>query len=550
MKKVALLSLMLIILFRVSAQTGEDRGYSTITRESIEGKLEFLASDWMEGRATGTRGIYLASDYIASMFKLYGIQPYGDEQMVYPAREEISQGKRPESRRSYFQNISLLEYEPGKMQEFSVTTQNGPGETSTNFTFKVDFNVQTGTTPLSGKAPVFFAGYGLSEQDYDEYKKKDIKGKVVVILQGFPGHRDSTSQAFKKFGPGVSQRQRATPERNKVRLAEDLGAIAVVLVNLQADPASGWAENSPYPVKGSYYESDTKLPSYYDKRMALPGDTLRRNIPVFTVTNRAAHHILQGIDLNSLESRAAETQTPMSQDIPAKTISWNTTVESRIVKCRNVLGYIEGKNKNEFIVVGAHYDHLGKHAGWIWNGADDNASGTVGVMSLAGAFAASGEKPEKSIIFAAWTAEETGLWGSRYFVSNFPDTKKLIYNLNFDMLSRNDNKDLKGNQLTAIYTDFSPGIKDLTGKHVSDYNLDLDVIYRASGSSSGGSDHAPFAQAGIPATFFFAGMHPDYHQPSDELSKINWSKMLNIIKLGYLNIKNLANSDEYLRNKR
>lgn len=543
--------IVIILLFSASApgfaQKGREKGYASITRDLIQGQLEFLSSDWMEGRATGTPGIYLASDYIASMFRTYGIQPFGDDERYMPSREEIRQGMRPEIRKSYFQKIALLQYEPGDMQELTVVSTTGLSETAVNFAHKVDFQVQGGTIGVSGKAPVLFAGYGLTEKDYNEYNKKEVKGKVVVILSGFPGHRDSTSEAFRKFSPGLPASARFSPERNKIRKAEELGALAVVLVNPYANTAQGWSDNNPYPVKGAWYESDTRLSSYYDKRMMLPGDTLRGNIPVFTVTNRLAHQLLQGINLKEFERKAQENATPDSRDLPNQFVAWKTTVKSRMITCRNVLGYIEGNNTDEFIVIGAHYDHLGKFDGWIWNGADDNASGTVGVLSLAKAFADSGEKPEKTIIFAAWTAEESGLNGSRYFVNNFPASKKLVYNLNFDMLSRNDENDTKGNQMSMMYTDFSPKLKDLTEKNIREYNLDIDVRYRP-GSGTGGSDHAPFAQKGIPATFFFAGMHPDYHQPSDELSKINWDKMLSLIRLGYLNIWDLSENSEYLQN--
>ena len=192
---------------------------------------------------------------------------------------------------------------------------------------------------------------------------------------------------------------------------------------------------------------------------------------------------------------------------------------------------------------------MGKFDGWIWNGADDNGSGTVGVMALARAFAESGEKPEKSIIFAAWTGEEMGLHGSRYFVDKFPKNLKIAYNLNLDMLSRNADEDTKGNKMSMMYQSSVPLLKDLTEKNIRDFNLNLDVAFRPSAVLSGGSDHAPFAAVGIPATFFFAAMHPDYHQPSDELSKINWEKMLNMIRLGYLNVWELANSDTFLERK-
>jgi len=549
MKNVFFSFLLVILSVTVTAQTAREKGLSTITHASIQGQLEFLASDWMEGRATGSKGIFMASDYLASMFKVFNIEPFGDEITIMPTREEMRQGRRPETRKTYFQNIALVRYEQGDNQSLSLITQSGPGQSAVDFTHKVDFQVQTGTVSVSGNAPVFFAGYGLSEKDYDEYARKDIKGKVVVILAGYPGHKDSTSAAYRKFKPEGGPNARLSPERNKIRKDEEMGAAAVVLVNSSSNPALGWAVNDPYPVKGAWYESDTRLSSFYDKRITLPGDTLRGSIPVFMVTTRMANQIADGtgLDYAQYEKKAQETMQPASRDLPGKSLSWNSTVHSEIIKCRNVIGYIEGEKKDEFVVIGAHYDHLGKYDGWIWNGADDNGSGTVGVMSMARAFAESGKKPEKSIIFAAWTGEEMGLHGSRYFVANFPKELKIAYNLNFDMLSRNTADDTKGNQMSMMYQSWVPGLKELTEKNIREFNINLDVAFRPSAQLSGGSDHAPFAAVGIPATFFFAAMHPDYHQPSDELSKINWEKMLNMIRLGYLNIWELANSDTYLK---
>lgn len=548
MKRPFVFIVLIFFTLTLKAQTAREKGYSTITHESIQGQLEFLASDWMEGRATGSKGIFMASDYLASMFKVFNVKPFGDVVTITPTREEMRQGKRPVTQRSYFQEIALLRYEPGEQQDFSVISRSGQSESSVNFSHRVDFQVQTGTTSISGRAPVFFAGYGLSEKDYDEFAKKDIKGKAVVILSGFPGHKDTSSVAYKKFRPVAPPSVRFPADRNKIRKAEELGAVAVILINPLANPALAWAINDPYPVKGSYYEADKRLSSFYDKRITLPGDTLRGNIPTFTITTRVANLILDGtgIDIATYEKRAQETMQPASRDLTGKEIAWNSTVNSEMIKCRNVLGYIEGKKTDEFVVVGAHYDHLGKYDGWIWNGADDNGSGTVGVMTLARAFAESGEKPEKSIIFAAWTGEEMGLHGSRYFVSKFPKNQKIVYNLNFDMLSRDADDDKERNKMSMMYQSMVPRLKELTEKNIKEFNLNLDVAFRPSETLSGGSDHAPFAAAGIPATFFFAAMHPDYHQPSDELSKINWNKMLNMIRLGYLNVYDIANSDYYL----
>jgi hypothetical protein len=551
MKTTLSLLLLLAATFSVFSQTNEEKGLDAITGSAVKGQLEFLASDWTEGRGVGTKGAYLAADYIASMFKVYGIEPYGDMDAAYPSRQERMQGKRPRIFRSYYQNFGLLEYSPGEHQELSIINKTGDVETSLNFNHNTDFYVRTGTVGQTGEAPLVFVGYGFQDEDktYDDLKKMDLEGKIALVLEGFPGHKDTASTAYEKYAP-EGRYARYYLERNKTGRLAEAGVLAVVHVTPGTDPSMMWAENQVYPVKGDYYEADRKLSSYYDTRMTLPGDTLNMDIPVFMVTPRVANEIIagSGINFTEFEEMAATDMKPASQELESKYLAFKTSVNSKIVKARNVLGYIEGQKKDEFIVVGGHYDHVGKWEGWIWNGADDNASGTVGVMTIAKAFKATGQKPEKSIIFAAWTGEEKGLWGSRYFVKDaLKNDKNIVLNLNYDMIGRDTEKDTLKNQASMVYTKANSGIEALTKKNIEKYDINLDIDFSASDKPRGGSDHAPFAQEDIPVFYFMAAMHPDYHLPSDELSKINWEKMTNIIRIGFLNTWELANSDEYLK---
>jgi len=335
-------------------------------------------------------------------------------------------------------------------------------------------------------------------------------------------------------------------ERDKAENAARQGAVAVIQVRPGEDPTGEWIANPVYPYKGRFFESDT--PPSAGKRLTIPGDSLKEALPVFTVTSRVVGQLLDGtgVDIALFEKLAAEKMTPASLLLPGKFVRFRTTVDSKIIRSRNVLGCIEGEKKNEVVVVGAHYDHVGKSNGWVFNGADDNASGTVGVMSIARAVAATGKKPEKTIVFAAWSGEEKGLLGSRYFVDHLPDSVKVAVYLNYDMISRNEEGDTKGNKADMTYTEAFPGLKELTTKNIKDNNIDLNLTYTASKTPGGGSDHAPFAAVGIPIFYFMAAMHPDYHLPSDEISKINWDKTTNIIKTGFLNIWELANDDKYL----
>lgn len=553
MKKQITLFIMLLTCVAVFAQTEVKKGFDAITEETVKGQLEFLASDWTEGRAVGTKGAYIAADYIASMLQTYGIKPFGDEVMTRPSRQEMMAGVRPKISKSYYQNFSLIEYEPGEEQTFSVVSSSVGSENAVNFGYQTDFYVRTGTVGQTTQAPLVFVGYGFQnkEEGYDDLKKVNLKGKIAVVMQGFPGCKDSSSVAFRKFAP-EGRRALYMLERNKSTLLEKAGAIAIIQVDPDSDPTLSWAQNQIYPVKGSHYEADKPLGSYYNTRMAMPADSLTSNIPAFSVTPRVANEIVNGTGVNfkAFEKSVAEKMQPASQELSGKSVAFKTSVKSKIVKARNVVGYIEGEKKDEFIVVGGHYDHLGKYDGFIWNGADDNASGTVGVMTIAKAFMATGKKPEKSIVFAAWTGEEKGLYGSKYFVQQAQKKNmNVVLNLNYDMIARDPEGDSLKNMAAMTYTEANAGIEALTKKNMDNYNINLDLTYKASERPGGGSDHAPFAEVGIPIFYFMAAMHPDYHQPSDELSKINWEKMTNIIRIGFLDTWEFANSDEYLKVK-
>ena len=278
--------------------------------------------------------------------------------------------------------------------------------------------------------------------------------------------------------------------------------------------------------------------------MTRPGNSAGSSVS-FTVTNRIINEIMSGLDVNfeDLEKKIAETGKPVSMAMPGKFIKFKTTVNSRMVKVRNVLGVLPGEDTTNMIVIGGHYDHIGIRDGWIFNGADDNASGTVGVMTIAKAMAASGIKPEKTIVFCAWTAEEKGLIGSGYFVDNPWEGANVLCNLNYDMISRDARVEQQDRYPRMTYTSSFPLFKELTEKHNKEYNIDLDVVYSGSERPGGGSDHAPFARAGIPIFYFMAGMPDEYHQYNDHVELVNWEKMQKIIQLGYLNIFELANRD-------
>lgn len=536
-----LMAILAMIFSASAAQDAKQKGYNAITESAVKGQLEFLASDWTEGRLTGTRGAYMAADYIASMFKVYGLDPGGDFEFTDVSRADRMAGKRPERYRSYYQAFELVEYEPGDVQELSLITTTKRGRQSLDLAYETDFSVRTSDIAMEVEAPVVFAGYGFKDEEngYNDYKGLDVKGKIVLILNGYPGHNDTLSNAYRKIG----EQSRWSLYRSKGSLVNELGAAGIIEVYPGYDNNNRWAANIPMRYNSPDYEGDVQR-EYITTRMTLPGDKIESDPVRISLSNRALSALLDGttIDLEQFEKDVAASVKPASEELKGKTIHLKTTVKSRIIKARNVVGVIPGKDTSEIIVVGGHYDHMGKHGGYIWNGADDNASGTVGVMTIAKAFAATGEKPEKTMVFCAWSGEERGLLGSRYFADHPYNEANMALNLNYDMISRDDPDDSLGVKCSLTYTEKYGIIEELTKKHNEEYELGLEVRYRPSERPSGGSDHAPFAAKDVPVMYFMAGFHPDYHTPADHVELVNWKKMTNIIRIGFLNTWELANT--------
>ena len=220
----------------------------------------------------------------------------------------------------------------------------------------------------------------------------------------------------------------------------------------------------------------------------------------------------------------------------------------KVFKMRNVLVKIEGKRKDEIVIIGSHFDHLGLDAtlegDQIYNGADDNATGVQAVLQIARAFKATGVQPERTVIFALWDGEEEGLLGSKYFVQNFKDLDKVKGYLNFDMIGRNWNDDPKNAEHVAyFYTESTPIFGDWLKEDVEKYGLKLQPNYRPWDRPVGGSDNASFAKHDIPVMWYHTDGHVDYHMPGDEANKINWDKCVEITKASFLGMWKMANLD-------
>ncbi|HKW98775.1 MAG TPA: M28 family peptidase [Bryobacteraceae bacterium] len=512
-------------LAAATAIFGQQPGIDRIRITDLQADLTFLASDALEGRRSLDRGSEVAIQFLAAEFAKAGLKPLvGD---------------------SYLQPVPLVEYRVDP-NESGLTIERG----SSRHVEKhgVDF---FGGSPFEASAagPVAFAGYGITapEFGYDDYANLDARGKIVLVFEHEPQENDPNS-IFNGLG-----NTRYANDLVKMSIAKKHGAIGILFV---AEP-------------------NRKHPSGQERVARVPGSTLRARrlapqaladhedrLPAFSVSDAVAVELLAASGKKPGELQAAIDQTlkPVSQVLP------DTRAEMRVVLSEqrrgisyNVIGMVEGSDpalRNETIVFTAHYDHDGAFDGSIRHGADDNGSGTVGVTELARAFAASPEKPKRSLLFAIFAAEERGLLGSYYYAAH-PlrplDTTRAV--INFDMIGRNEtpSRQTEGlidiapdtsNELNLIGTINSPAYRAAV-EHENEY-VGLKLNYKwdrdAALNIFQRSDQFPFSLHDIPAVWWFTGFHPDYHQPTDTVEKINFIKMQKILRLAYLTGWEFANA--------
>lgn len=457
--------------------------YTRTTSPQIEEKdiyfhLKYIASDELEGRRAGTRGAELASDYIAKQFKKFGLKPAGDKGTYF----------------QYFDFVSDVKLGDSNFVSFKINKD------EIKLNFKSDFVPLSFSESGKIKGDVIFAGYGITapEQNYDDYNGIDVQGKIVMLLKGTPDGYKAHSP-FEKY----------LPLRYKVSNAQSKGAIGIIFV----DPFSEKFEKFTYDYSAG-----------------------KAGIPIIEVKNSIIDNILKtcGYDfkLYDIVKRIYDSMKPNSFTINNLSVEIQTDVRYIKSKVANVIGYIEGSNpelKNEYIIIGAHYDHLG----WggqgslvpdtvaIHNGADDNGSGTAGLLELAEYLSHNRKNLNRTLVFIAFTAEEEGTIGSGFYVKNpvFP-LENTIAMINMDMIGR-----LKEDKLTIYGTGTSPVWNDIIEKLNSEFKFNLNLVK----DGYGPSDHAQFYSKNIPVLHFFTGIHSDYHKPSDDYDKINYQGQKRIL---------------------
>jgi len=464
--------LLLPVLFSLTTYGQHKSPNPEITAPEIQHHIEYLASDALRGRLSGSKEGKIAGTYIKDEFESYGLKPlFGN---------------------SYFQEYNFI-------SDVKLSSSNSLSLVVNQKEIKLELYNDYIPTTFSGKNSVntglVFAGYGISapKLKYDDYEGLDVKGKVVVVMRNSPEY-DKPRSDFDKYS---SLRYKATT-------AKDKGAVGIISVNgyMPVDSADGLVKFK------------------FDRA---PG---AKDFPVVQIKRNFADLLFKsaGLDFSAYQKEMKENKKPASFVFKNASANLSTEVEEINLIDRNVAGYLEGTDpvlKNEYIVIGAHYDHLGMgiegslYKGKeekIHHGADDNASGTAGVMELAEKFASVKGLLKRSIIFITFSGEELGLLGSNYFVNNLPvPENKIVTMINMDMIGR-----LREKALTVYGMGTSSGWKDLLNKE-NIYKFKLAF----NDEGFGPSDHSSFYGKGIPVLFFFTGVHEDYHRPTDEAKLIN-----------------------------
>lgn len=479
--------------------------------------LSVLASDAFEGRETGTKGAWMAADYIRDYFKTIGLKGPVDG--------------------SYFQKIDLVNV---TLKESHVTVNGQPKE------YKKDFIVTPSLINDKGfmfsTDEVVFVGYAIKKDNYNDFANADIKGKVVMMF--------SAGDPTLKPGARIDRATYRAMLADRAKYFADNNVKAVILIDPMVDRIT---ENTKQALdKGRVL---VKTNAALEAQNAAPR---------ISISTEVANELLKAANTTvaDLQKKISESQAPASQVLNVP-FSASATKSETSVRCENVLGYLEGSDpvlKKEVLVLTGHYDHIGlvddpNATDKVNNGADDDGSGTTGVLLMAKAFMdakKAGKGPKRSILFMTVVGEEKGLWGSEWYSEHpvFP-VENTIADLNTDMIGRIGEEYLgKPDSANYIYSvgsrmlssdlaNLSESVNATYTKMKLDYKYDdpkdpEQIYYR--------SDHYNFAKLGIPIIFFYDGMlQQDYHRPGDEVSKINFKLMTKRAHLTYYTAWELAN---------
>ena len=490
-----------------------------IKAEDLKALLYVLAADSMQGRETGEPGQQKAADFIAAQFKALGLPPQAD-------------------RNTYFQ-YTRMQSDSWQDIGLQVGTQ--------EFKNRTDFYVFPNTitdAPLTKLEEVVFVGYGIEDSTYSDYGKMDVKGKAVIFYDGEPMNDQGRSLLT-----GTNFRSNWSVDwRRKVRLAKQKGATMAFIVDTRFD------EN---------LKSNKKLISTYgwNPVSARPDKKVEVFINSLFISPATAAAILSSKGSKAEDAMAGLRSGKGFKPVKVKAkMEVRLDKETKILEGSNVIGIIPGSDsllQKEFVLVTAHYDHLGmSDSTVIYHGADDNASGTSAVIAIARAFAEAkkqGVGPKRSVVCMLVSGEEKGLLGSQFY-TEFPifPLQKTIVDINIDMIGRVDAAHASNPDYIYVIGSnrMSNELHFINERANSRYTkLEMDYKYNAKDDPNRfyeRSDHYNFAKKGIPAIFYFNGTHADYHKPTDTADKINFEAMTKRAKLAFYTAWDAANRPERL----
>lgn len=521
-RRAAVLALTTSVLTACVGEEGPAPGIDTITQAELRDDLFALAHDSMGGRLTGTPDLDRASDWIRDRFDELGLEPAGDNG-------------------TYDQFFDLAWFSLGSGSRLTVSgagAARAPGD---------------GWTPSSAGAAgaaageVVFAGFGLVEArlGHDDYRGENVDGRVVLVLDREPGVDDPSSPF-----DGIVTTESSRSWR-KALAAQERGASAILFVRdvHNRDDIDDWTtyHRGLWPGERRRVERFT-LGVWIDEV----------EIPAASISAELAGALVAGFG-GSLVDLAREAETAEGGlgliELPGARVELTTTVERNFEQGRNVLAMIEGGDptlRDEVVVVGAHHDHNGTDGDTVYNGADDDASGTVAVLEIAEAYARAaedGERPDRSVVFALWDAEERGLLGAWFYTLRplFPLPRTTAY-LNLDMIGRHQEVPQDGggrfrglepqtaesnaNAVNVLGYSRAPELAQIVDEANAATGLTLRFRYDNNPSNLlRRSDHWPFLQSGVPAVWFHTGLHPDYHTPFDDPERIEYEKLTRIVRL-------------------
>lgn len=482
------------------AQTNPKPYASTITSGELKEKLYLYSSDEFQGRETGTVGQKIAVQYLKAHYTGLGVNA-------------------AKSDGNFFQNVPLNQIETPKV---NITVEDR------NFSYYDDFiSMSSGASTLLKADEIIFVNYGIQDNTYNDYEDVDVEGNIVVAKSGEPKDDDGNFiiTGTKDKSKWSNGRQAM---KSKINTAKALGAKAFFLIDDQL-----------FELYSNYYKSRDKHGG--ESTLALDVDTGKTSYS-FLISDAMGQALLGNQKNNTTIKRIIEIDyQQMSQPIESE----------------NVAALIKGSEKpNEYIILSAHLDHIGAYDGEVFNGADDDGSGTVAMLEIAEAFKAAqlkGEGPKRSILFLHVTAEEKGLLGSQYYTDYDPivPLNQTVANLNIDMIGRTDPKRTYGkrNYIYLIGSDkLSTELHEVSEAVNSEFtNIELDYTFNDDNDPNRfyyRSDHYNFAKNNIPIIFYFNGTHDDYHRATDTPDKIQYDLLENRTRLIFYTAWELANRDK------